>query len=406
MSLMTIALALASAVQPPASPPATAQGTIVVTGRRPHDYRAALEACLARHCPPNEDIDATVALAESLYVEGQYHEARIALRRSLSRNRREARNYPEPVSDLYRANARVARVLGLDRDADFSTLQILRSLQAGIPVEDHRHFTARFEIAQSMLAFGRYDQADDLLSDIARRARAAGRDDVLAMAELRQIWITHLVSEPGAPPSARLLEMARSPDPRRSLGAKAMLVRIYSERGDRANADRLIAELGRNSQRRQLLFAPLYELAQHQDVAGDRDRAQGIQQQGYVLDDGTQGGRESMFVSNLADRMVDNFENKWIDVGFWIRPDGRVEDVEVVRHRNDFRWAEPLLHSINGRRYSTREGDSTYRLERYTYTAGYEDQGTATRTSVRSPRARVEYFDLSENARPPARPAS
>lgn len=403
MAMMSILFAAAAVAQTPPAEPPVVPGTIVVTGRRIADYRAALEACLARHCPPNEDIDATVALAEALFIRGEYHDARTTLRRSLSRNRSQSRTYPEPVSDLYRANARVARVLGLDRDAEFSTLQILRSLQAGLPVEDHRHFTARFEIAQSMIAFGQYDHAHRMLRDIAERARAAGRDDVVAMSELRQIWVIHLVSERGAPPSARLLEMAQSPDRRRQIGAKMLLVRIYSERGDHAAAERLMAELGRGSQRRALLFSPPYVLAQNEDVAGNRDRAQTVLQRSMANDDRLSGQREGLYGANMMDRMVGNFEDKWIDVGFWIRPDGKVEDVEVVRRNNETRWAEPLLQSIGGRRYSVNDGTSTYRLERYTYTSGFLDQGAATRTATRSPRARVEYFDLSETARPPSR---
>jgi hypothetical protein len=140
---------------------------------------------------------------------------------------------------------------------------------------------------------------------------------------------------------------------------------------------------------------------------GVRDRAQVIQQQGFTLEGSLSGQQEGLFSASVADGMVDNVEDKWIDVGFWIRPDGRVEDIEIVRHRNESSWAEPLLHSISGRRYSTSDGSSTYRLERYTYTAGFDDQPRGRRIATRSPRARVEYFDLSETARPPAsRPAS
>jgi hypothetical protein len=397
MSILSVLLAATTPFlqTAPASPPAAAgPGTIIVTGRRIQDFRAALEACLARHCPPNEDIDATTALAEALYLDGQYHEARTALLRSLSRNRREARNYPEPVSDLYRANARVARALGLDRDAESSTREILRSLQAGIPVEDYRHLTARFEIVQQMTAFGQYPQAGRMLRDIAMRAASAGRDDVVAMAELRLLWLDHLQGPRGGPPSSRLLAMARSPDPHRSIGARILLVRIYAEKGETAAADRLIAELGRSSGRRQLLFNPPYELLQSEDVAGRRDRVQAILQGETIT-------------SNIADRVLENFDDKWIDVGFWIRPDGRVEDLEIVRRRNRTDWAEPLLQSIRGRRYAASDGTSTYRVERYTYTSGYDDQGTATRTATRSPRARIEYFDLSGLTTPPAaRPES
>lgn len=394
MSMISLALAAALSGQVP--PPAPAPGAIVVTGRRAPDYRAALEACLARNCPPNEDIDATMALAESLFVDGEYREARTALRQSIGRNRRHMRAFPEPVSDLYRANARVARSLGMDRDAEYSTVEILRVLQAGLPAEDHRHLTARFEMAQALVAFGQYERAIRMFRDIAERGRTAGRDDVVARAELRQLWAEHLLEPRDAPPSSRLLAMARSSEQHRAIGARMMLVRIHSERGDTAAAERLIAELGRSGRGRQLLYSPPYELAQGEDVEGIRDRIQAIHQEG-------------LFSSNLRDRLVDNVEDKWIDVGFWVRPDGRVEGLEILRRRNETSWSDPLLESIRGRRYAASTGGSTYRLERYTYTAGIDDMGRATRVQTRSPRARVEYFDLSEteaNARSPERPAS
>jgi len=397
MLLLSLALAsAASSVQPP--PPAPPSSTIVVTGRRLPDYRAALEACLARNCPPNEDIDATMALAEALFVEGDYHGARRAILRSIGRNHDEVRNYPEPVSDLYRANARVARNLGLDRAARFSTVEILETLQTGIPVEDHRHFTARFEIAQELVAFGLYRQANGMLRDLANRARAIGRDDVVAMAELRQMWISQLVAPRGSPPSRQLLALANSPDPRRSMGAKMLLIRIYSENGDRSDAERLMAELGRTTGRRQLLFSPPYEMLQRDDVEGNARTANQLYR-------GQLGAGQPIVMANTEARLVGNFDDKWIEVGFWIRPDGRVEGLETVRRRNETTWARPLLQSIRGRRYAASD-QSTYRLERYTYTAGYNEFSSGTRTVTRSPRARVEYFDLSATAVPTDPPPS
>src|SRR5690349_18093767 len=75
--------------------------TIVVIGDRVADLRRRLAACLPRHCPPNEDIDATTALAELLFDNGEYRDARTVLLASIGRNRRDAAHYPEPVSDLY-----------------------------------------------------------------------------------------------------------------------------------------------------------------------------------------------------------------------------------------------------------------------------------------------------------------
>jgi len=393
MLLLSFALAsAASTVQPP--PPAPPSPTVVVTGRRLPDYRAALEACLARNCPPNEDIDATMALAEAQFVGGEYHDARRTILRSLGRNRGEARNFPEPVADLYRANARVARHLGLDRAARFSTIEILETLQTGIPVEDHRHFTARFEIAQELTSFGLFSQANRMLRDLADRARAAGRDDVAAMAELRQMWISHILAAQGSPPSRQLLAMANSPDPRRSIGAKMLLIRIYSENGDRRDAERLMAELGRTTGRRQLLYSPPYEMLQREDVRGNQ-----------ITMEIMYGTGRPMHVANLDYQIMENFDGKWIDVGYWIRPDGNVEGLEVVRRQSETSWAAPLLQSIRGRRYAASD-QSTYRLERYTYTSGFNEFSSGTRVATRSPRARVEYFDLSATATPANPPPS
>jgi hypothetical protein len=361
--------------------------TIVVVGNRIQMYRDRLAACLARNCPADEDIDATTALAEALFIVGQYRDARTTLRASISRNHDQALRYPEPVSDLYRANARVARHLGFDVDAQRSTREILRSLRTGIAVEDHRHFTARLEIAESLLAFGHYRQSRHELDDLAKAARRAGREDIATVAELRALWVDHL-EFPSGDAVRDLLEWAQSPDPRRSIGAKMLLIRIYSERGDSQRANALMVELGHNHRRRQLLYSPPYEL---------------------LIREGKDGRNPNGSIRSLdttLGRIAGNVEDQWIDVGFWIQPDGRVSDMQIVRSDGSQGWAGPLLKSINGRRYSTTDGDEpTYRLERYTYTSGYEDR-TGSRTRQRSPRARVEYFDLMSGAPAPSRSGS
>jgi len=355
---------------------------VVVTGTRLQDYRDRLAACLARNCPPDEDIDATTALAEALFVAGEYREARAALRRSIGRNHDEAARYPEPVSDLYRANARVARHLGMDRDAQLSTRRILRSLQAGLSVEDHRHFTARLEMAQSMLAFGQYGPARRQLEELAEQARRAGRPDIAATAELRALWVGY-VEDPRGGAQRRLAALAQSSDTYRSIGARMLMVRIYNERGERARANALMAELGRGSRRRQLLYNPPFELLVRNPLSN--------------ADDVQQGG--SLHDSTLA-RRPGNMEDEWIDLGFWIQPDGSVTGLEVIRGDGARDWAEPLLESIRGRRYSRAAGNEpSYRVERYSYTSGYETRG-GTHIMQRSPRARIEYFDLTEDSAP------
>ena len=354
---------------------------IVVTGIRIQDYRDRLTACLARGCPPNEDIDATLALAEALFLEGEYGEARTVARESIRRNRDHAAQYPEPVSDLYRAHMRLARHLGFDREALQSANGILDALQTGIPQEDYRHFTARFELAEMRFAMGEYGQyraAQRELAQLVREARRAGRNDVAVMAELRSLMYED-IAVPNSGARARLVELAGLTDPARRLeavGARAVLARIYRSEGEIERADALLAEIGRgDSAQRRLLHAPRYQLIAMGPVDGES-----------------------------LPRVAENFEGKWIDVGFWVLPDGRVSELEVLRSGGDVVWARPLLQSIRGRLYSSAD-EPTYRLERYTLTAGRE-QPTGTRMQLQmSDRARVEYLDLTgENAPPPPTP--
>ena len=99
-----------------ATPPETKSKTIVVVGQRIDDASTELKACLARRCNPDEDIDATLRLAETQLLAGKYRDARTTLLASLDRNKDWAKAYPIPVSDLYRANGKVAAHLGFDKD--------------------------------------------------------------------------------------------------------------------------------------------------------------------------------------------------------------------------------------------------------------------------------------------------
>jgi tetratricopeptide (TPR) repeat protein len=372
---------------------------IVVTGIRIQDYRDRLAACLARNCPPNEDVDASLALAEALLLNGDYGDAREAVHDSLRRNRDEARTYPEPVSDLYRAHSRLSRHMGFDRVALRSTHGILDALQEGLPQEDHRHFTARFELAEVKMAMGRYRAAREELEQLAEIAERAGRRDVAVTAELRTLWFDY-INLPHSEARSRLVEMSQLTDPARRLeavGAKVLLARIYRSEGNSRAADALLAEVGRGtSAQRRLIHAPRYTL-----LRNDRDQ---------VLD---QDLATAVRFGNVASRVSENYEGKWIDVGFWVQPDGRVSDLEVLRTGGDTVWARPLLQAIRGRLYST-AGEPTYRLERYTLTSAWAypenwsggETSSGSRLPQRSARARVEYLDLTVGNPPPPPPST
>src|SRR4051812_40294580 len=136
------------AAPPPAATPRSAVRPIIIIGQRIRQAQDVLRDCLARNCPPNEDIDASLALGETQLLAGKYHDARATLLAALGRNKDEAARYPVPVSDLYRANGRVAANLGLDGDYNYSTWGIYRTLKYGLPSDDVRKFSALMEVAE------------------------------------------------------------------------------------------------------------------------------------------------------------------------------------------------------------------------------------------------------------------
>ena len=67
-----------------ASPPAGSQDEIVVTGRRAEE---ALAECLARKCPPAEEIEASLQASVEQFADGRYAHARRTLQTAIRRNR-------------------------------------------------------------------------------------------------------------------------------------------------------------------------------------------------------------------------------------------------------------------------------------------------------------------------------
>lgn len=364
----------AAAAQPAAAPRQDEGPAIVVTGERIKDLRRALEECLARNCPPSEDVDATLALAEAEFLNGDYEDAEQSIRASVSRNQRHAARYPEPVADLWRSQARVQAHRGLDPQALRSTRNILNTLREGLPREDHRHFTARLELVEIMSRTGDLRGAAEQLRELERTARAAGREDVARVAAMRLLRISYLASGRSGPALRRLEQLAALTDPDRqfeAVSARMFLARVYRQRGDIARSDRLLAGIPRSGDdRRQLLYAPPLDLPEDQS-------------------------EDSRTSGSTTRRIADNFHNTWLDIGYWIEPSGRVSGLEILRQGSSPDWAGPLLKSIRGRVYApSGDGTPSYRLERYSYTAPFE-LVTGSRILARSRRARIEFVDLT-----------
>ena len=392
------ALSLASS----ASLPPTPRDDIVVVGRAITEARQSLDACLARHCPPNEDIDATLALAESQLVAGKYRDARSTLQHSLGRNKREADAYPVPVSDLYRANGKVAANLGYDDDYNRSTWGIYRTLRHGLPDAKDRHYSALMEVAEMLAATRNHQRARLYYERIADQARKDGRPDIAALAELRMI-IRHL------PPYMRenmVRKIAYSTEPRTEaaqLEARLALARIAFENKEAAKADAIVRDIARLGIKKPILvYAPPYELAGGPNSADSLAQTNQATVSSPVGADsetkpGDDPGTGHGGVGLGSTHMALNVEDMWLDVAFRITPEGTVSDLKILRSRGDLSWAKPLLLSIAGRRYTPAQAGlpESMRKERYTFTSGLQS-GAGTRMAQHSPSPRVEYFDLSD----------
>jgi hypothetical protein len=412
--VLTLLLALQVAAQ---NTPVQGKVDPIIVVATIDDAKARLDTCLARGCRPDEDIAATLALAETQLLGGKYREARKTLLASLGRNEGFAKAYPVPVSELYRANGKVAAHLGFDKDYFRSTFGIYHTLKNGLTSDDHRKYTAMMEVAEMMYRTRGHTRARYYYDRLAEEARRDGRDDIAAIAQLRSA-IRHLPqgSEMQMNEIRKIAglqgERMRAP----VLEAKLALAKIAYQRGDEAGAQAIqndIAQL--NVKRPMLIWQPSYAMVQRELDSGSEfsfplegpkptgGGSEGIPTQ-VAGKDGIEG--RSSVTNSLAvmqwstlKRVSGNFDDMWADVSFRITPEGRVTDVKITKSNGDLFWTKPLLASLSMRRYTAGKlnDPASIRSERYTYTSGYEGQ-TGTRAQQRSPKARVEYMDLTNIA--------
>lgn len=387
--------------------PATAQTStaadgnsdIVVTARSLEETAAALAACLARNCPPDEDVAATLAHAENQFTTGDYRDARQTMLASLRRNRRHGDDYPVEVSDLLRANGRVAAHLG-ERDAyRLSTLDMRDTLRSAYSSSDPRVLAAQIEVGDSRRQLGYPREARDIYINVADQAMRLGFPRIAAFARIRQASIDIPRNRADRVPSlvnasrAQLEEIAATPATvgvDMAITADVMLARLDRENGDNQRTQALIRRFaeGQGATGPVLISSDPIRLPDSDNLALDRE----------------EGGNV------LAQMQTVNVNRRWIDVGFWINADGRVSDFEVLRSAGDPSWSRYVAQSVNSRVYAPLrptdglQSQGFYRVERYTLTAEWRDAGdcTGSRIRCRSSQLRVERLDLTPDDTTPA----
>jgi len=402
-------VAAAPAVAAPDDKPAS---TVVVTGVRLRDSERALKECVARKCPVEEDVAATLAHAENLFVAGRYGEARNTLLAGRGRTRRFAKDYPVAVSKVTRAIATVSAHLGEPESYQLSTIDTLDVLKAGLPRDDARVLEARVEVASMFARLGRVEAAEQTFRAVAARARELDLIRIQGFAELRMAVLYEQLAEgdPGIYEKAArdaVAAIVNNPDPRYAVFVKAARVleaRKLARKGDAKAFDAVLADVRSIGATDQpvLVYAPPIEQLRE----AIRGAYQGINNSGPEQSDRFTAGAGVPSLTEYSRLPLQLFDDQWVDVGFYVTPDGRTADIGILRTSPKIEtesWVKPIFKSIALRRYLPLNRDPSdpgiLRVERYTLTSLMEER-IGTRIRQRSPEPRLEVLDLSVDPAP------
>lgn len=352
---------------------AVASRDIIVKARPLASYRADLDACIARGCPPKEEIAASLAYAEAQLLTGDYAGSRSTLLRARGRNARFAAELPVDVGDLHHANARLADLNGRPETGRIGMFDVVGALKAGLPDDDSRVMAARLMVGDEFAKEGRFYAAIAHYRWVEKLSAKANMPLVVGMAKFRRATLLATVATvaDGKRAEARRAadEILRSTDPSWAVFRNGMrLVPTYlaPERERAALLDVAIASLEpQGPDEVQLVYHPPIDLT--------------------AVGEGAAGGEA---------------KTQWADVAFRIGADGRVTDVEVLRQSEHLpgHWLAPALASLRGRRYAPLRlpagWSSINRLERYSLISDLVPTKES-RVPVRASKQRVDIIDLS-----------
>lgn len=325
---------------------------IVVTARR--DAADALAKCLARKCPPVEDISASLAVAEQEFLLGDYLGARRVLASAVDRNKGFASTHPRAVATLYDVHARIAHHYGDVERFRRSTFRRAEVLKDGLQDSDPERLRASAHVGDMLATLGKYREADRHYASAGRTARKAGQAKMEFAMNLRRAWLHHARGDSGIARRDLRALAASTQEADLRLVTSILLARLARDLGEPDAITGLIAEIARQKAGTPptLLFEP--PIGSIGPAGSDRDAG-------------------SLPAATAAERRSSDYGSLlWVDIGFWLRPDGRVEDAEILRGTRATGWARPVVMAIAGRRYAPFEAEAgapgQYRLERYTYT--------------------------------------
>lgn len=328
---------------------------IVVSGKRLSD---AYQECVNRACPPLRDAQVSIAYAEQQFRDGAYVKARKTLAAAVARNKRYAATAPKPVAAIYEAYATVALH---DGEMDVYRKAVagqVGTLRRNLPPTDPAVVAVAFTTGDMWVMLNKGEAADSSYHAVEQRALAQGNATLAMLATLRRVGLASAQGYPDK--AARLMAEAEArpaaADPALRTGLQVVRLRLAARRTENGKVDQLVKEIGHDvSTQPVLIWAPPYEPTAQ---ASARDAALKFDA-----------------IDPVAPTSGEFDPVKWVDIGFWIRPNGRTEQSEILRGSQSTGWASYLLKQISGRRYtgvpSASGSSGVYRIERFTLRGTY-----------------------------------
>lgn len=369
MSAAAMLLLLQAAAPTPA--PDRLDETIVVVGRSPGSTAAALQDCIARRCPPKQDIALSIAHAQAQFEAGDYQGSRKTLLAARRRDKGYAAELPLDVADLHRATARMSGLNGLRDEARSYVFDIVDSLKAGLGKRDEQVMFARLEVGAMFARSGRMKAALDQYMSVAKAAHHDGLSMVegAALFQRAALLATAAAASRGYAAEARQAALAVTgrDEPawlpfRNALRIVPALLAPADQRATLMDAA-IRAMEPQPGNTPQLLYAPAVDLADSGSPVGE--------------------------------------QTEWMDIGYRVAADGTVHDVQLLRRSDRVRdaWVTAATKALNGRRYAPmllREGQSEpHRTERISFVSDLIIDW-ASKGSTRAPERRADTQELSK----------